>query len=295
VELDPQSIERRDFPIARRGYEPASVDAHLRAIAAEVAQLRESAQHGAAESLASSAGSQVQGILSAAEATAAEIVRQAEAIAEQTRADADADAGRTRADAIARAEAHVAAVSSAASTLLGRVESLDGEVDALVGSVRAGAGRLSGDLAALEASMASLYDASSGRAPAEPAADMPAQQPAEPIHPSPEPAAASAPAATQTPPQAVPAQPPLPAPAPQAQARPVPSVPAPPPVPEQEPAGGTQEQKPGGADLDGARLIALNMALNGDSREVTSRYLAEHFQLADRQRLIDEVYAAIEG
>ena len=50
-----------------------------------------------------------------------------------------------------------------------------------------------------------------------------------------------------------------------------------------------------GADLDGARLIALNMALNGESRADTDRYLAENFELADRGKLIDEVYAAIEG
>jgi hypothetical protein len=48
-------------------------------------------------------------------------------------------------------------------------------------------------------------------------------------------------------------------------------------------------------DLDGARLIALNMALNGESRADTERYLAENFALADRQKLIEEVYAAIEG
>jgi hypothetical protein len=52
---------------------------------------------------------------------------------------------------------------------------------------------------------------------------------------------------------------------------------------------------PASADIDGARLIALNMALNGDSREQTERYLAEHFDLPDREKLIAEVYAAIEG
>ncbi|HEX9481708.1 MAG TPA: hypothetical protein VF927_06375, partial [Solirubrobacteraceae bacterium] len=51
----------------------------------------------------------------------------------------------------------------------------------------------------------------------------------------------------------------------------------------------------GGGDVDGARLIALNMALNGESRSDTERYLAENFQLADRGKLVDEVYAAIEG
>jgi hypothetical protein len=37
------------------------------------------------------------------------------------------------------------------------------------------------------------------------------------------------------------------------------------------------------------------MAMNGDSRTTIDRYLAEHYQLADRQKLLDEVYAAIEG
>ena len=40
VEIDRQAIERRDFPIARRGYEPASVDAHLRALASEIEAAR---------------------------------------------------------------------------------------------------------------------------------------------------------------------------------------------------------------------------------------------------------------
>jgi len=52
---------------------------------------------------------------------------------------------------------------------------------------------------------------------------------------------------------------------------------------------------PDASDVAGARLIALNMALNGESRADTDRYLAENFELADREKLIDEVYAAIEG
>ena len=39
-----------------------------------------------------------------------------------------------------------------------------------------------------------------------------------------------------------------------------------------------------------ARLIALNMALNGTPREETDRYLAENFELSDRRGLLDEVY-----
>ena len=38
------------------------------------------------------------------------------------------------------------------------------------------------------------------------------------------------------------------------------------------------------ADVEGARLIALNMALNGEPREATDKYLAENFDLGDRRR-----------
>ena len=58
-------------------------------------------------------------------------------------------------------------------------------------------------------------------------------------------------------------------------------------------ATGGRRAADAGGDLDGARLIALNMALNGESRADTERYLAENFQLPDRQKLIDEVYAAM--
>ena len=46
---------------------------------------------------------------------------------------------------------------------------------------------------------------------------------------------------------------------------------------------------------EGARLIALNMALNGTPREETDQYLADHFELDDRGRLLDEVYASVES
>ena len=65
-----------------------------------------------------------------------------------------------------------------------------------------------------------------------------------------------------------------------------------PPEPQAEPAAAAAGDA---GDLDGARLIALNMALNGESRTDTERYLAENFELPDRLKLIDEVYAAIEG
>ncbi|MCW3011739.1 MAG: DivIVA protein, partial [Solirubrobacterales bacterium] len=51
----------------------------------------------------------------------------------------------------------------------------------------------------------------------------------------------------------------------------------------------------GDGDVEGARLIALNMALNGQSREETSTYLRDNFDLDDRDALLDEVYATVEG
>ena len=71
--------------------------------------------------------------------------------------------------------------------------------------------------------------------------------------------------------------------------RPEPAI-APAPVQESAPAAAGAN-----GDLDSARLVALNMALNGEPRAAADRYLSENFQLADRKKLIDEVYAAIEG
>jgi hypothetical protein len=47
----------------------------------------------------------------------------------------------------------------------------------------------------------------------------------------------------------------------------------------------------GGAGSEGARLIALNMALNGTPRQETAAYLAENFDLPDQDALLDEVYS----
>jgi DivIVA domain-containing protein len=44
-------------------------------------------------------------------------------------------------------------------------------------------------------------------------------------------------------------------------------------------------------DEAGARLIALNMALSGTPREETAAYLAEHYDLADAEALLDDVYS----
>lgn len=45
------------------------------------------------------------------------------------------------------------------------------------------------------------------------------------------------------------------------------------------------------AEPEGARVIALKMALDGASRDETARYLSENFEIADAGALLDEVYA----
>ena len=142
------------------------------------------------------------------------------------RESADREAEATREQAIEQARAHVAAVSAVAAMLLERVGSMDGEVDALIESLRAGAGRLAVDLSAVEAGMGELYDAASGRAVAE------------------EPQAAAFEAELR---EAI-----APAGRGRADSRSCRNTTMPPP----------QEAAAAG-DVDGARLIALNMALNG--------------------------------
>jgi hypothetical protein len=71
------------------------------------------------------------------------------------------------------------------------------------------------------------------------------------------------------------------------------------PEPEEEPAAPEPEQPSrGGRSIrgaEGARLIALNMALNGTPRDETARYLSQNFDLDDQDSLLDEVYARVGG
>jgi DivIVA domain-containing protein len=54
------------------------------------------------------------------------------------------------------------------------------------------------------------------------------------------------------------------------------------------------DDEPHEHDEEAARLIALNMALGGSSREETAAYLQEHFTLADAGALLDDVYAKVD-
>jgi DivIVA domain-containing protein len=196
--VDRDSIERRDFPTGRKGYDPAAVDEHLRRVADEF----ERAVDRPPPPLSSGTSEQVRGILEAAERSAADL-----------RAKAGEEAGD-----------HVARVREAADGLNGRLDELERELGTLLEALRRSGERLSEGLTALQKRVGQTQPAGS--------ADDPRGAPADELE---------------------------------------------------------AQLSPGG-DEAGARLIALNMALGGTPREETARYLAEHFELADLEALLDDVY-----
>jgi DivIVA domain-containing protein len=201
--VDREEIERQDFPAARRGYDPAAVEAHLRRVADEF----DAVGRQRPGSLAEGASAQVRAILEAAETSAREL-----------REDAGREAGE-----------HVERVEDVARAMLGKLDRLQGELDRLLDGLKASAETLVGSLEALSRDVGTLGAS---------------------VHPEPaERAAASAPSAPPS-------------------------------------AGGRSD------DEAGARLVALNMALEGIPREETARFLGEHYALADLEALLDDVYAS---
>ena len=263
--LDRQRIERKDFPIGRRGYDPDAVDAHLASLADEVDELKRSSRR-RTETLAAAASEQVRAIVEAAESSAAEIQRQAEDEAQEIRTEASSEARATREQATSQARDYVGRVSESTNTMLGRLEAMESELGALIEALKTGGNRLNADLQLLENNLEEVRDAVNPR---------PRFQPEVPPSGFGVPARSAAPA---------PASPTADEPA--AQPR-VDAADAP--RDEAAPAVGGAN----GADDENARLIALTMALNGSSREETEQYLAENFRLQDRRGLLDEVYASV--
>jgi DivIVA domain-containing protein len=209
--VDRDAIERRDFPVGRRGYDQAAVDAHLRAVADEIETLRANpgAGRSAPASLSAGTSEQVRAILEAAETGAAEL-----------RAQAGRDAGE-----------HVTRVEHAAGGMLARLDELEGELNTLLDALRRTGESLTAGLSELQRQVGEFGGVEAPAPPLEPADESPDV---------------------------------VEEPAPEAN---------------------------GGGDEAGARLIALNMALSGTPREETAAYLAEHYDLADSEALLDDVYA----
>jgi DivIVA domain-containing protein len=127
--VDREAIERRDFPVGRRGYDPEVVDEHLRRVADEFEALRGRAPAPApATPLAASTSDQVRQILEAAEAGAAQL---------------RAVAGREASD-------HVARVQEAAGGMLSRLDDLERELGTLLEALRQSGERLNEGLARLQ-------------------------------------------------------------------------------------------------------------------------------------------------
>lgn len=317
--LSRQSIEKRDFPLRRRGYDADAVDAHLAELAGQIEALQRYAER-RADTLSATTGDQVRSILQAAEDTAAGI-----------RAQADADAERARSDAATQARSLIDGFRQRTAGMLQRLDEMDVELEGVVARLRDDAQLISQDLAGLQRDVAELPapaeppmaapDALGFEAVAEePAPDAPAAvdaawaengydeqatvawdalPEAEP-EPDPEPLLeppelGAVPQWEEPPDQRVPppfdaesAPPPAHEPPPRAEpAPPAHEPPPPPPPPAPLPPAAAR------ADEEGARLVALNMALTGSTRAEIDRYLAEHLGIRDRDRLLDEVFTHV--
>jgi hypothetical protein len=193
------------------------------------------------------------------------IVEAAERSAAALEAAAREDAARIRADA----EAAASTTREAASRLTERADELERRLDDLTAGVRAAVDALKEDLAALRASGAGV---------------------AEPVLVEPvaaEPAAAEA-GATEEPVAA------------EAAAEVDPTIAETEKVAAREPdvadePASAAEREPSRTAPEGARVLALKMALDGTPRDETARYLRENFELEDPEALLDEVYARAGG
>jgi DivIVA domain-containing protein len=264
MELERHNIERSDFPPSRRGYDPDEVDRHLRQIAEAVERLKAAALE--QPTVSGVAAERVQAIVAVAEASAREIEQRASEDAGKALAEAASILADARANADTQAREHLERVERTAGQLIARASELQKRADELLGqlteaaaavvdSMRGGAEDLRAELEAMRAELADVREAA----------------------PAPPPARTARPAARPEKPAAE----------------------AVPPVEPEVIAKTAQKARAavggGGRAGEGARLIALNMALSGTPREETARYLAENFDLADQDDLLDEVYARAGG
>ncbi len=253
--LDRQSIEKRDFPIARRGYDPAGVDAHLARIADELDQLRRETDRAATGGVAGNASTHVQQIVEAAEATAEQLMREAQTEAAELRERAAGDAQRARQEALEESREHVAKVGEATTRMLQRVEAMDAELGTMIDGLRTGVNRLVADLSLLEGNIADLHEQHGGVAPVASAYTAAIAAPA-----------AELPAATEEPIEAELAS-----------------------APETAAVEPEQDQEAS------ARLIALDLALGGSTRDEIKEQIDELFSLSDVDALLDDVFASIDA
>jgi DivIVA domain-containing protein len=298
LELDRHYIERKDFTIARRGYEQEEVDLHLRQLADTIAELRAQLKATPA-GVAGAAAEQVRQIVEAAEESAAEIEQRATDEARRVTEDASRRAREARERADSESAEQLQRVQETAAKMLDRAAALEAELESLVQGIgesagslvdrmRSGAGDLEGELESIRGELLTVRPAEPIAAPetAPAAAGEPpgggwptaaerASAAAEPAMPEPEPVETPAPAMADEELSLAEEEPPEPAPR---RATP-------------QPVAATG----GRAGPEGARLVALNMALNGTPREEAARYLADNFELDDQDAILDDVYSRVGG
>jgi hypothetical protein len=187
--------------------------------------------------------------------SAADQVRAVLEAAEQVRAQAEADAERTR--------GAVGKVGERAELLRSRLDELAAAVSEAVAELRAELEALKEEAEAPEAEPPD--DALIAEAEAVAARPPEVEEPLREDVPAPD----------EPEPQGLAEEP-----APAAKEEPAPLAEGPAPA-----------AKAGSAAPEGARLLALKMALDGRSRDETAAYLKDNFELDDPQKLLDEVYA----
>jgi len=271
--MEREEIIRVDFPSTRRGYSPEAVEEHLTSVAEYVIAIAGAERATPASDLvAESAGA----VLAAAETAAAEVLALAEVEAERMLAVAREEAERIRAAARSESEEAVSAANLEAS---GRIEQARAAVEGLVAQadrLRAQVGALGRGLASSVPGAESTADAraevegddSEAEAEAEADADG-----AESTGPTEE--AAGEPEAGGEKAAAAPSNEDL-----IAELRAAPGGPAPGAAP--------------AADHGAARLVAMNMALDGASRDEIAREIEVDFgSVSDVEALLDDVLGRV--
>jgi DivIVA domain-containing protein len=230
MSISREEIVRDDFPSARKGYDQAAVDAHLRDVADRVEEAEPA-------SLADVAAQKVASIVEAAEAKAKEIEADARREADELLSSAREQAR----DQIERAQRSVAMLVGQADELRERV------------------GQMARDVGGGETK--------------------------DETEPAPEPVPEPAPPTPEVDPSPVT----VPEPSPPREPEPEPPT-IPEPQPDPEPPAPAAVN---GADEQAARLVAMQMALDGSSREEVEQHLAERYQLDDPGPLLDAVFERV--
>ena len=154
MELDRQAIERKDFPIGRRGYDPTRSTptcARSRVGSRSCSGPRRRGSRRVARVVGGQPGAEhPRGGRDRCRGDRAEATEDARQVARSRRRDAE----RTREEALETARAHVAAVAQVAATLLERVGSMDAEVARWSTACARAPGTLAADLPAVEGGMA---------------------------------------------------------------------------------------------------------------------------------------------